>query len=228
MRDKKVWFMDDRHLKSFWNYHEAALRWFKAHQAAREYAINDSSDTISNPVDMKSNISKRHVKSNHLPCTARTSSNDSLPDVRQKLSSKDIDEDIDMSSEMIAFFRQTIEHRKQNADRSKEAKKYNDDNCFREDQYVMADKSNLKDHVEMMRFLFFNHAIAVGVYGSEKRSFQLPNGPAERRKKFDKMKELYGTDAEKILAMEAHLDLRFEQNYSQPGAHLWPNIPLKL
>uniref|UniRef100_A0A1I7V8P4 Pre-mRNA-splicing factor SYF2 n=1 Tax=Loa loa TaxID=7209 RepID=A0A1I7V8P4_LOALO len=208
MRDKKVWFMDDRHLKSFWNYHEAALRWFKAHQAAREYAINDSSDTISNPVDMKSNISKRHVKSNHLPCTARTSSNDSLPDVRQKLSSKDIDEDIDMSSEMIAFFRQTIEHRKQNADRSKEAKKYNDDNCFREDQYVMADK--------------------IGVYGSEKRSFQLPNGPAERRKKFDKMKELYGTDAEKILAMEAHLDLRFEQNYSQPGAHLWPNIPLKL
>lgn len=183
--------MDDRHLKSFWNYHRAALRWFNAHQAAREYAVNGSSDMI--------NINK----------TARTSNNDSLSDERQGSSSGDMGEDIDMSSEMAAFFRQTIEHRKQrDADRSKEAKRYKEDSCITEDHYVMADK--------------------IGVYGNEKRSFQLPNGPAERLKKFDKMKELYGNDAEKILAMEAHLDLRFEQNYSQPGAHLWPNIPLKL
>ncbi|VIO92018.1 BC023488 protein, putative [Brugia malayi] len=191
MYSNNVWFMDDRHLKSFWNYHRAALRWFNAHQAAREYAVNGSSDMI--------NINK----------TARTSNNDSLSDERQGSSSGDMGEDIDMSSEMAAFFRQTIEHRKQrDADRSKEAKRYKEDSCITEDHYVMADK--------------------IGVYGNEKRSFQLPNGPAERLKKFDKMKELYGNDAEKILAMEAHLDLRFEQNYSQPGAHLWPNIPLKL
>ncbi|CAG9538635.1 unnamed protein product [Cercopithifilaria johnstoni] len=212
MYDNKVWFMDDQRLKSFWNYHEAALRWFKAHQAAREYAMNDLSDTISSSVDIKSSIDERHfVKSNGLPSTARTSSNDSLPDVGQESSSGDMDEEIGMSSEMAAFFRQTIEHRKQrDADRSKEGKKNKEDHwedCG-EDHYVMADK--------------------IGVYGSEKRSFQLPNGPAERRIKSDKMKALYGIDAEKILAMETHLDLRFEQNYLQPGAYLWPNIPLKL
>ncbi|EJW85486.1 hypothetical protein WUBG_03602 [Wuchereria bancrofti] len=195
MCDSNVWFMDDRHLKSFWNYHRAALRWFKAHQAAREYAVNGSSDTI--------NINETDF------LNTRTSNNDSLSDERQGSSSGDMCEDVNMSSEMAAFFRQTIEHRKQrDADRSKEAKRYKEDNCITEDHYVMADK--------------------IDVYGNEKRSFQLPNGPAERLKKFDKMKELYGTDAEKILAMEAHLDLRFEQNYSQPGAHLWPNIPLKL
>lgn len=79
-----------------------------------------------------------------------------------------------------------------------------------------------------MLFLFLNYNFAVGVYGVEKRSFQLPDGPAERRMKLNEMKELYGSEAEKILAMETHLDLRFEQNYLQPGAHLWPNIPLKL
>ncbi|KAM3722962.1 Uncharacterized protein ACO02O_06257 [Dirofilaria immitis] len=209
MCDNKGWLMDDRHLKNFWNYHQAALRWLKAHQAAREYAINCSSDMISTTTDMKSNFNKGHfVKRNRLP--TRTVSNDSLPDVKQdSSSSRDMSEDIGMSSEMAAFFRQTIEHRKQrDADRNKEAKKNKENDWFEEDQYVMADK--------------------IGVYGDERRSLDLPNGPDERRKKLEKMKELYGDDAEKILAMEAHLDLRFEQNYFQTGACLWPNIPLKL
>uniref|UniRef100_A0A0R3RQP3 Uncharacterized protein n=1 Tax=Elaeophora elaphi TaxID=1147741 RepID=A0A0R3RQP3_9BILA len=212
MCDNKIWLMDDQHLKSFWNYHQAALRWIKAHQAAREYAMNDSSDTVSNSVSVKPNINKRHfVKSIRLPSATPTSSNDSLPDVRRESSSRDMDEDIGMSSEMAAFFRQTIEHRKQrDADRSKEAKGNKEDQWegCEEDYYVMADE--------------------IGVYEIEKRSFQLPNGPAEQQLKLDKMKELYGINAEKILAMETHLDLRFEQNYFQPGAHLWPNIPLKL
>ncbi|VDK84948.1 unnamed protein product [Onchocerca ochengi] len=210
MSGNKVWFMDDQHLKSFWSYHQAALRWLKAHRAAREYAVNSSSEMISSPIDMKTNFNKRHVaKKNRLPNTTRTTSNESLPDARQESSSRDTDEDIGMSSEMAAFFRQTIEHRKQrDADRNKEAKKNEEGNGLEEDHYVMADK--------------------IGVYGNEKRSFQLPNGPEKRQEKYEKMKELYGDDAEKILAMEAHLDLRFEQNYFQTGAYLWPNIPLKL
>ncbi|KAL4003294.1 Gemini of Cajal bodies-associated protein 8 family protein [Acanthocheilonema viteae] len=210
--NNKAWFMNDRYLKSFWDYHQATLQWFRAHQAARESLMTNSSNTVSNSVDIKSKGGKRRfVKSNRLSSTARTSSNDSSSDVRQQSSSADVDGDIVMSSEMADFFRQTIEHRKQrDADRNKEAKKNKDGHLeyCGEDDYVMADK--------------------IGVYNNEKRTFQLPNNPAERQMKFNEMKKLYGSDAEKILAMEAHLDLRFDQNYLQPGAHLWPNIPLKL
>ncbi|VDK82877.1 unnamed protein product [Litomosoides sigmodontis] len=212
MCDNKVWFMNDQHLKSFWSHHQAALRWFKAHQEAREYAMNGSSDASLSAINVKPSVKKRRtVKNNRLRSRTRTSCNDSLRDARQESSSADMDEDIGMSNEMAAFFRKTIEHRRQrDADRSKEAKRNKEDHWEDrgEDHYVMADK--------------------IGVYGNEKRSFELPNGPAERQRKFDKMKELYGSNAEKILAMEAHLDLRFEQNYLQQGAHLWPNIPLKL
>lgn len=67
MCDDKVWFMNDQHLKSFWRHHQAALRWFKAHQAAREYAMNDSSDASSSAINVKSNINKRHtIRNNRL------------------------------------------------------------------------------------------------------------------------------------------------------------------
>lgn len=70
MYDNKVWLMSDQRLKSFWQYHQAASQWFKAHQSARGYAMSSSFDSISNLVGMKSNISKRHlVKSNCLPST---------------------------------------------------------------------------------------------------------------------------------------------------------------
>uniref|UniRef100_A0A915PG51 Gem-associated protein 8 n=1 Tax=Setaria digitata TaxID=48799 RepID=A0A915PG51_9BILA len=196
MFDNKAWFLNDQHLASFWNYHRAAVRWVQAHKSARDYAVNGLSD-ISIPNDMESNFA------------ARTSSNYSLPDVGEDLSSRGADEDIDMSTEMAAFFRQTIEHRKQrDANRSKEAKKNKESRCCKQDHYVMADK--------------------IGVYGSEFPSSQMPDTSADRQRKLLKMKKLYGSHTEKILAMETHLDLRFEQNYSQPNAHLWPNIPLKL
>lgn len=71
MYNNKVWFMDDRHLESFWNYHQAALRWFKTHRAAREYAISGSYDTISSSIDTNSNTNKGHfikstVKSSYI------------------------------------------------------------------------------------------------------------------------------------------------------------------
>lgn len=62
--------MDGQHLKSFWSYHQAALRWFKVHRAAREYAVNGSSEAISSSVDRKMNvIDEQFVTNNHFPGT---------------------------------------------------------------------------------------------------------------------------------------------------------------
>ncbi|VDM66153.1 unnamed protein product [Strongylus vulgaris] len=68
---------------------------------------------------------------------------------------------------------------------------------------------------------------AVGVYGVEKRTFAAPDEAAKTQLRRENAKKMYGSAAERILAMETLVDMRFEQEYAKKRPPLWPNIPLK-
>ncbi|KAK6028853.1 guanylate-kinase-associated protein [Ostertagia ostertagi] len=123
----------------------------------------------------------------------------------------------EMSDEMVAFFKKTIEHRKtRDAERTEKeqrlAKERGEGTAhwihLDDDEYVLADK--------------------IGVYGVEKRTFAVPDEETRTKERRDNARKLYGSKAEQILAMETLMDMRFEQEYARKRPPLWPNIPLKL
>ncbi|WKY00402.1 hypothetical protein Q1695_014896 [Nippostrongylus brasiliensis] len=127
------------------------------------------------------------------------------------------EEDVEMSEEMVAFFRKTIEHRKQRdaarAEREQRFVKERGEEAAHwiqldDDEYILADK--------------------IGVYGVEKRTFDAPDEEAKTKKRREDAQKMYGSSAERILAMETLIDMRFEQEYANKRPPLWPNIPLKL
>ncbi|KAK6039684.1 hypothetical protein COOONC_22810 [Cooperia oncophora] len=128
--------------------------------------------------------------------------------------SMEIDE---MSDEMVAFFKKTIEHRKtrdaERIEKEQRAAKERGESTAHwikldEDEYVLAHK--------------------VGVYGIEKRTFAVPDEETRTKARRENARKLYGSKAEQILAMETLMDMRFEQEYARKRPPLWPNIPLKL
>ncbi|KJH45804.1 hypothetical protein DICVIV_08158 [Dictyocaulus viviparus] len=86
------------------------------------------------------------------------------------------------------------------------------------DEYISADKSSL-----FYLLTFF----LIGVYGVQKRTFSLPDEEEQTRSRRMNARNLYGSSAERILAMETLIDMRFEQEYAKKRPPLWPNIPLK-
>ncbi|VDN02106.1 unnamed protein product [Thelazia callipaeda] len=238
LSDVDFWLIYYQRYERFWKYQSAAVRWLEVHQVARNRVSIKPSGVSVNSVDVDGSSSNECSKVQGKECLGTIpipwnfqasfhsyvsgrhtvwignrglkmidSNSGSVWDVEQTVPLSNADEDIGMSEEMASFFRKTIEHRKQrDADRNMETRKRNGD-WLDTEEYVMADK--------------------IGIYGYGWRSLNQPDGPAEKQKKLHTMRKLYGSNAEKISAMEAHLDLRFEQNYSQSGALLWPNIPLK-
>lgn len=206
-----AWLMYGRHLASFWSHYRVAAGWFRAQRDSHGYSTKELENLFPEYLCLQK---KRKLVPQSQEClgefeedSARNSNNESVAE--SDVLSENMDESIDMSAEMVAFFRQTIEHRKQrDAIRKKEGlkKKYRTGN--ENDEYIMADK--------------------IGVYGNRKRSSRSSDTHAhhQRQKRIDEMRRLYGIDADKILAMELHLDFRFEQNYIN-DSYLWPNIPLK-
>ncbi|EPB65753.1 hypothetical protein ANCCEY_15179, partial [Ancylostoma ceylanicum] len=67
-----------------------------------------------------------------------------------------------------------------------------------------------------------------GVYGIEKRTFAAPDEVSKIQARRENARKMYGSAAERILAMETLVDMRFEQEYAKKRPPLWPNIPLKL
>ncbi|KAL6728035.1 hypothetical protein Aduo_009847 [Ancylostoma duodenale] len=123
----------------------------------------------------------------------------------------------EMSEEMVAFFRKTIEHRKSRAAEKAEKQRLEaeqrgteEEHWIRlnDDDYVLADK--------------------IGVYGIEKRTFAAPDEASKIQSRRENARKMYGSAAERILAMETLVDMRFEQEYAKKRPPLWPNIPLKL
>ncbi|VDO88259.1 unnamed protein product [Heligmosomoides polygyrus] len=100
-----------------------------------------------------------------------------------------------MSEEMVAFFKKTIEHRKQRESVSRSS------------------------HIK---------SFSVGVFGVARRTFVAPDEEAKTKLRRENARQMYGASAERILAMETLIDMRFEQEYARKRPPLWPNIPLRL
>uniref|UniRef100_A0A915BNL4 Gem-associated protein 8 n=1 Tax=Parascaris univalens TaxID=6257 RepID=A0A915BNL4_PARUN len=122
----------------------------------------------------------------------------------------DEEEEVEIDEEMAAFLRKTAEHRKQrDAERLKENNKKSD--YWMEingEDYILADK--------------------IGVEGASHRTTAMPNVGAEEQAKHELREKLYGKDANKIAAMEAALQIRYEQYIANTDAQMWPIIPLKI
>ncbi|XP_034720997.1 gem-associated protein 8 isoform X2 [Etheostoma cragini] len=107
---------------------------------------------------------------------------------------------MEISEELRQYFAQTEKHRE-------DLKKQQQLEAEEHDSYVPADQD--------MR-------------GVSWRSSKAPplDRPGERRGA--EMKKLYGSDAPKILAMEAAMQLNFDRNCDLKQPKYWPVIPLKL
>ncbi|KHJ77471.1 hypothetical protein OESDEN_22909 [Oesophagostomum dentatum] len=137
---------------------------------------------------------------------------------REELARSSVSVEVEeMSEEMVAFFKKTIEHRKSRAAEKAERQRIEAEQRGQEeghwiklddDEYVMADK--------------------IGVYGVERRTFAAPDEAAKIQQRRENARKMYGSAAERILAMETLVDMRFEQEYAKKRPPLWPNIPLKL
>lgn len=123
----------------------------------------------------------------------------------------------DLSEEMVAFFKKTIEHRKQReADRVEKEQRIRKERGedashwieLDDDEYILADK--------------------IGVFGVARRTFVAPDEEAKTKLRRENARQMYGASAERILAMETLIDMRFEQEYARKRPPLWPNIPLRL
>ena len=108
-----------------------------------------------------------------------------------------------MSAEMKAFMLQTIQHRQQ-----RDAARAIEKEARQEDDYISADK--------------------IGVHGIQKKTTEAPNERVKEIQKKEEAKKMYGLTAEKILAMEAALDMGFQTEYTAKKPSMWPNIPLRL
>lgn len=66
----------------------------------------------------------------------------------------------------------------------------------------------------------------VGVFNT-KQTFDTPDLHREQEEHRKQMHQKYGDDYEKIMAMEASLQIRFQQHYDKYSPALWPTIPLR-
>ncbi|PIO67107.1 hypothetical protein TELCIR_11156 [Teladorsagia circumcincta] len=182
---------------------KSTMSFWRALFASARGASRSNDNSSSNREYAKKSLNKEKVKKERLASSS----------AYEESVSMEVEE---MSDEMVAFFKKTIEHRKtRDAERTEKeqrlAKERGEGTThwihLDDDEYVLADK--------------------IGVYGVEKRSFAVPDEGARTKERRDNARKLYGSKAEQILAMETLMDMRFEQEYARKRPPLWPNIPLK-
>lgn len=207
---------------NFWAHYNAAQAWLRFHHVAAQKAyektkrlysgisVQSTTPRYGQNHQKKKNISKRRFTEGELSADAEQARCSTIYNHNDNMVINSTEEDLEMDAEMVAFFKETLEHRKKrDAKRLKEGGK--DDSVYwaekEIDEYVLADE--------------------IGVHGITRPSTRTPNVAAEFEKKKKEMRELYGEDAEKIAAMETALDMHFEQYLSNHEPPLWPSIPLK-
>ncbi|KAK6741432.1 hypothetical protein RB195_009345 [Necator americanus] len=214
------WARDERY-SSFWAYYLAVEKWRTDHARMAEIACRVTKDKKkpyhqrNKPVTPTKRRTKK-VLSLRMETDAEHITEQNV--VHKEVASSSVSVDVEeMSEEMVAFFRKTIEHRKSRAAEKAEKERIEaeqrgqeDEHWIRlnDDDYVMADK--------------------IGVYGIERRTFATPDEAAKTQLRRENARKMYGEASERILAMETLVDMRFEQEYAKKRPPLWPNIPLKL
>ena len=76
--------------------------------------------------------------------------------------------------------------------------------------------------------MFLLFLILVGVYASRRETTTLPPAEQVGKAKLREYETLYGSDARRILSLEADVQMKFDECYNAEKPPLWPNIPLKL
>ncbi|CAB3403675.1 unnamed protein product [Caenorhabditis bovis] len=112
-----------------------------------------------------------------------------------------------MTDEMREFFEKTIQHRKERDEeraRQKKGKKWMRPD---EEEYTNVDKISVR-----------------GRFAPTTKPKNEQEAFIEKRNEAIK---LYGSSAERILAMEAFLELRFENQLAICNPKMWPNIPFR-
>lgn len=69
--------------------------------------------------------------------------------------------------------------------------------------------------------------ILVGINGVQKQTIQSPNINSELEEYRSRKRELYGSAAEKLIAMELAMNFKFNEHNTHFNPSLWPNIPLR-
>ncbi|KAK5977244.1 hypothetical protein GCK32_002754 [Trichostrongylus colubriformis] len=205
---------------SFWAHYHAVEKWRADHarmasvscRIAAEKKKHSRRKPVPQAADRNTNLSRERTKK--LSIKEKVKEGKHVPNTAYVESvSMEVDE---MSDEMVAFFKKTIEHRRiRDAERTEKGQRAAMERGEEEahwiqlddDEYVLADK--------------------IGVYGVEKRTFAAPDEEARTKLRRENARQLYGSKAEQILAMETLMDMRFEQEYARKRPPLWPNIPLK-
>ncbi|CAJ0598212.1 unnamed protein product [Cylicocyclus nassatus] len=214
------WARDERY-SSFWAHYMAVEKWRLDHAKMAEVACRVVRGKAK-PYQRRKTGPRHACKSSPVKSVstrtdfeAATTENDDVVHENIPRTSAPLEEE-EMSEEMVAFFRKTIAHRKSRAAEKAEEKRLEAEEQgdgqghwirLNNDDYVMADK--------------------IGVYGVGKRTFATPDEAAKTQQRRDNAKMMYGSAAERILAMETLVDMRFEQEYAKKRPPLWPNIPLK-
>ncbi|MFH4974753.1 hypothetical protein AB6A40_001462 [Gnathostoma spinigerum] len=214
------WQSDER-FANFWKHYYLAQSWPSVHRLLLTgRCITSSHESpflkrIQNQSSSEVSTEDEFVISNSdTDVRCLTSLRDQCDDQCEKpstsFSNAESHEDEELSEEMVKFFRQTIEHRKER-----------DAN-----RYKTGEKSAGYDHWLPSECDEYILAEDIGVEGIKRRTLDDPHTREDGEKKKRDMQALYGQDAEKIAAMETLIQLNFDIHSS--NAQLWPSIPLKL
>ncbi|CAI4230400.1 unnamed protein product [Auanema sp. JU1783] len=200
---------------SFWNYYRAAEEWRTLHPqlvaqsfslvlTQRQKAQCDTQPTVSRR-DIPTPNSSRYERHNHQNEVKEETVEHEAMEYEENVENEEMDE------EYLEFRKKTLEHRqKRDAKRNMEKQEHKDESHWiklREDDYVDAGK--------------------IGVEGPKKYTLKAPDERTKNQNRREQAKKLYGEMAEKILAMETSLEMRFTDEHRRKQPAMWPNIPLR-
>uniref|UniRef100_A0A7I4Y8J3 Nkap_C domain-containing protein n=1 Tax=Haemonchus contortus TaxID=6289 RepID=A0A7I4Y8J3_HAECO len=217
---KQAW-CQEACFSSFWAHYRAVEKWRADHARMASVSCRIACEKTKHPRRKPGSRHADHSSNSNRERAKKSSNKEKVKEEKNvtsaahaELASMEVEE---MSDEMVAFFKKTIEHRRirdaeRNEKEQRAARERGEDTShwihLDDDEYVLADK--------------------IGVYGVEKRTFAAPDEEARTKSRRENARRLYGSKAEQILAMETLMDMRFEQEYARKRPPLWPNIPLKL
>ncbi|KAI1724827.1 gemini of cajal bodies-associated protein 8 domain-containing protein [Ditylenchus destructor] len=184
--------------KVFWEHYAIAQKWIRDVEEARQATIS-AMEWKKAENDVISMLNLSHCDEN-VPGPSAT--------VLQQ-------DDIEMTQEMIDFYKISMEHRKER----EKIRKIEEETKKRH----RVEKGWLKDDKEEEYTL----ASEIGIQSQKVQALQ----PSSKQKAADdckkRMTELYGNESNRMLAMESALDFKFDEEYKKNNPSMWPNIPLR-
>ncbi|CAD5228903.1 unnamed protein product [Bursaphelenchus okinawaensis] len=212
---------DSEDLETFWNHEEALHKWQDifvnaftvAHKYYQQHSDNFELEEYGALEQQDVGVGFTGEEYSQMIASGEIevelddfNDDDLLPNTSQEINVEDEEE---MSPEMLEYFKVTLEHREKRAREKLEEQLRKQQNYLDEDEdeYIEADK--------------------IGIYGPIRKSTQAPNLVAEEEERIQKLKDTYGGSWEKVNKMESKLNFEFESKIKEFDAYLWPNIAIR-